>query len=340
MNTSIKTTATVSLILALAACGGGSSGGSGESTVPEQEKPDPPTDPERVQIDFVSPRPVQILGYSGHAMEPHISRDGELLFFNNLNADTLDDGSENDTNIHYAIRNDVTTFQYMGPVVGASEDAVSGTNELEGVASLSNSGELYFIRTTDYLDANSSNYLKSVFSGTYANGNVINIQSLPNFKNDRLPGESPVLGELVFDVDIHESGSELYFSAGNFDAGILKEANLGVAIRGEDGFSVSADSASQMVAINTDALEYAATVSTDFLELYFSRAVLTDGEYQFGIFVSTRDDPASPWAAASRLASLTGEIAEAPSLSGDGEVLYFHQKIEGVFQVFVADRKE
>lgn len=331
---SLPLLALVSLNAFLVACGGGGSNGGTTPTVPS-----PPTPP-AAKVDFINPRPVQILGYTGHAMEPYISRDGEELFFNNSNAQTLDDGSSNDTNIHYAMRVDGTTFQYMGLVVGASEDSTPNVNELEGVPSLSNAQELYFIRTTDYLDESSPNYLKSVFWGGYANGNVVDIQSLPNFRNDRPPGQGPVLGELVFDIDIQEDGNTLYFAAGDFDNGILQAANVGVAVRDGDGFTVATDSAAQMAAINTEALEYAATASTDLLELYFSRAEIIIGSYRFAIFVSTRESTSSVWSSATELTSLSGEVVEAPSLSRDGQTIYFHQEINGTFQIFVADRQQ
>lgn len=339
MNMVVSSAVAIVLGFSLASCGGGSSGAQ-QSSSPGAPSPASVPPPVQVTIDFINPRPVQILGYSGHAMEPHISRDGEILFFNNLNAEKLADGSDNDTNIYYATRTELDTYQYMGPVVGASEDNEPGVNELEGVPSLTSDGELYFVRTTDYLNQSSENYLKSVFSGSYANGNVVNIQSHPNFRNDRPDGEVPKLGELVFDVDINEDGSELYFAAGNFANGLLEEAHIGVAVRGGDGFTVSPDSASLMAEVNTGALEYAATTSTNSLELYFSRATLSSGEYRFGIFVSTRDVASSPWGKPKELELLTGEVVEAPSLSKDGSSLFFHQKVDGKFQLFLAERKK
>jgi hypothetical protein len=59
-------------------------------------------------IAFAPPQAVSIQGYDGHIMEPFLSRDGSILFFNNLNAPT-----EN-TNLHWSTKINDTLFQYQG----------------------------------------------------------------------------------------------------------------------------------------------------------------------------------------------------------------------------------
>ncbi len=134
-----------------------SCGGNNES--PSDNGSPAPTD----SVTFSDPAEVTISGYSGDAMEPSISRDGNVLFFNNLNSPELPGGMINDTNIHYAIRNSDVNFQYMGEVIGANTDDTSESNELEGVPSIDNNSKFYFIRTIDYLEASSPDYLLSIF---------------------------------------------------------------------------------------------------------------------------------------------------------------------------------
>jgi len=65
---------------------------------------------EREYTAFSNPERITIRGYSDHAMEPFISRDGRYLFFNNSN-----DPSVN-TNLHYAERINDLTYEYKGEV--------------------------------------------------------------------------------------------------------------------------------------------------------------------------------------------------------------------------------
>lgn len=69
----------------------------------------PPGD-EPMYTAFTNPEIISVTGYSGDIMEPFISRDvaGTYLFFN-------DNGPFNEKEIHYAIKVDDTTFQYVGP---------------------------------------------------------------------------------------------------------------------------------------------------------------------------------------------------------------------------------
>jgi hypothetical protein len=73
---------------------------------------------------FSNPTQVAIMGYTGDAMEPFISKDGRYLFFNSRN-----DPSVN-TDIYYAARVDDQTFTFLGPLPGVNSP------ELDAVASL------------------------------------------------------------------------------------------------------------------------------------------------------------------------------------------------------------
>lgn len=314
--------------LLVVSCGGGSGSGSDEAVMP----PD--------NITFSSPTEVAIVGYSGDAMEPAISRDGVLLFFNNLNSDELPGGMINDTNIHYAVRNTDDNFQYMGEVVGANTDDTSQSNELEGVPSIDINNKFYFIRTIDYFEASSPDYLLSMFQADYANGTLNNMTSLPNLRDDRSAGDA-VPGELNFDLDIHYDGDHLYFVQGIFSGNPFPDdADIGVATQIGGVFSANINSAAEMAMINTDALEYAPSISKNQLELYFTRATGSPATgVDFGIYVATRSVVSDAWSNVRRIDVITGEVTEGPSVSSDGELLYYHRKINGQYRLWVVRRE-
>lgn len=295
-------------------------------------------EPSSAEISFSNPRPVSIVGYTGDAQEPFISRDGGLLFFNNLNAATLDNGAENDTNLHYASRIDDVNFQYLGLVQGAANDLIAGVNELEGVASMDNNSRFVFVNTTDYLDASSPNYLKSLFVADYVSGELLNVQAIPNLKSTRGPGEGAVLGELNFDAELHGDGQALYYVEGLFSGNPFPDAaNIALATKQATGFVEDVNSPALFEAVNTSDLEYAPSISSDQLELYFTRSVGLSAS-GFAIYVATRDSVMQPWQRVHRLTAMVGEFVEGPSISADGSLLYYHQKTAGVFGIHVAQR--
>ncbi len=306
-----------------------SSCGGSDKTNPQQN--------EESIVEFVNPQRLTIHDYSGDAMEPFISPDDSTLFFNNLNSDTLGNGSINDTNLHYAIRIDNLNFQYMGEVIGANIDQTETINELEGVASIDSNNNFYFVRTIDYFDEQSPHYLRSLFQAEYSDGNLTNITSIPNLKHDR--NGDPVVGELNFDAEINYDGTQLYFVEGIFSGKAFPdEANIGIASKLDGVYKVDSDSENMMALINTDALEYAPSISSNNLELYFTRASIS-ATVDVGIFVASRDSVTEPWGKVYRLSTIIGELTEAPSISYNGEVLYYHQKVSDTFHIYLAERK-
>ncbi len=311
------------LLIFLSSCGGA------DNANPQEET--------ETGIEFINPQLVTIHGYTGDAMEPFISPDNNILFFNNLNSSTLKNGSVNDTNLHYATRIDNISFQYMGEVIGANTDQIVTTNELEGVASLDINNIFYFVSIVDYFDENSINYLRSLYQAEYTDGILTNITSIPNLKHNR--NDDPVIGELNFDAEINNDGSQLYFVEGLFSGDAIPDhADIGIASKSDDIYQVNTDSGNIMALINTDDLEYAPSISRNNLELYFTRAAISL-TVDVGIFVATRDTSTAPWSKVSRLNSITGDLTEAPSISQNGELLYYHQKVSGTFQIYLVERK-
>lgn len=88
------------------------------------------------------------------------------------------------------------------------------------------------------------------------------------------PGVSRKQPDIVnFDVEISADGKTLYFVDGQFtkDDPNPRTADIVIAIRYGTGFKRDPKSGAILKQVNTDALEYAADISADGLELFFTR---------------------------------------------------------------------
>jgi hypothetical protein len=247
--------------------------------------------------DFAKPEAVVILGYDDHAMEPFITRDGRYLLFNNSNEIPAE------TDLHIAERIDDRTFQYLGRLEGANSP------DLDGVPAMDSAGNIYFVTLRSY-----ARDLTTIYRGRLEKGVVTDVVPLTTLTRG-------IPGQLNFDVDVSSDGSVMYFVDGLFSGGpVPVAADLAVAIRGADGIfrRVTGDG---LDAVNTSALEYAAAISNDGLELFFTRIV--NGTP--GIYRAIRATPSAPWGTAKRVDAITGFV-EAPALSPSGNALYYHAR--------------
>jgi WD40-like Beta Propeller Repeat len=257
---------------------------------------------------------VTIVGYRGHAMEPFISRDGRYLLFNNLN-----EPSEN-TDLHWAEQMTSLSFRYGGKIAGANTDA------LEGVPTLDRDGTLYFVSTRSY-KATLSTIYRAKFEAGRATG-VDLVRGLSLMKP----------GIVNFDVEISADGQFLYGVDGDLSGGpIPKTADLFVARRVGDRFERMPDSAMIMANINTSALEYAAAISSDGLELFFTRMTGALFRRKLTIEHATRESTHAPFGPPQTIRAITGHV-EAPTVTGRGKGLYYHAKVDGIFRIFRVSR--
>ncbi len=265
---------------------------------------------------FGVPRRVAMRGYGGNLMEPFLSRDGGRLFFNNLNS------APENTNLHWATKVNDSTFQYQGEIAGVN------TPELEGVPTLDAADNLYFVSLRSY-----SSSLSTIYQATLAGGAATNVQ-LVNGISRQEPGW------VNFDVEVSADGNQLYFVDGKLtSSGIPQSADLVLAGKTSTGFARLPASAALLRNVNTSALEYAASIASDGLSLYFTRLQLPITAASIPeILVATRPTPADAFGEVKRIASITG-FAEAPTISPDGKQLYFHQKVNNVYALFVVSRK-
>ncbi len=231
-------------------------------------------------------------------MEPFITRDGRFLFFNNSN-----DPSVN-TNLHYAERINDLTFEYKGEVGGVN------TQSLEGVPTMDRDGAFYFVSTHSYKET-----LSTIYQGRFSGGLVTGVKIAEGVSK-----KSPRL--VNFDVEVSANGQTLYFVDGVFSGKpIPDKADIAIAVRAGEGFRRLAGSAEILKNINTDSLEYAACISPDELELFFTR-IEKSGPV---IYRSTRKKITQPFDQPERVAAIKGFV-EASTLSPDGLSLYYHLK--------------
>jgi hypothetical protein len=253
---------------------------------------------EREYPAFSKPERVMIRGYSDHAMEPFVTRDGRYLIFNNSNHPSIN------TNLHYAERIDDLNFEYKGEVAGVN------TPSLEGVPTIDKNGAFYFVSTRSYKET-----LSTVYQGRFSGGVVTGVKIVDGI-SDKTPGR------VNFDVEVSADGRTLYFVDGVFSGKPIPDrADIAIAVRSGDVFRRLSRSAELLQNINTNALEYAACISSDELELFFTRV----GKNGPAIYRSTRKTSEKPFDQPERIAAIKG-FAEAPALSADGRSLYYHLK--------------
>jgi hypothetical protein len=264
--------------------------------------------------DFINPEPVKIVGYQGHAMEPFISRDGRYLLFNNLNQP-----SEN-TDLHWAESIAQRTFLYRGKIDGTN------TGALEGVPTMDRDGTLYFVSTRSY-----EKTLATIYRAKFAAGRARDV-ALVEGVSLKKPGI------VNFDVEISADGQFLYGVDGDLTGGAVpKTADLFVARLAGDRFERLPDSAKIMANINTADLEYAAAISSDGLELFFTR--MTKGLFSRKLTIehAVRASPSAPFGPSRTISAITGFV-EAPTVTSDGKALYYHQKVDGTHRIYRVTR--
>ena len=262
--------------------------------------------------EFVAAGCVQIDGYDGDAMEPFIEPRSGALLFNNSNA------KPNLTDLFWAKRIDDGHFTFVGKIEGANSDA------LDGVPSVDEDGNFYFISTRSYAETYST-----IYRGHWSNGSVTRVELVRGVSR----GHAPYID---FDAEISRDGDSLYFAEGVFKGGpIPVSADIVMAHRRGDGFVVDTYSDVLLGTVNTPALEYAPAISADRRELFFTR--LDKEAHTVGIYRVKRIGAAQPFGKAERVSAADGFV-EAPALNPDGTVLYFHRLDAGRFHICRANR--
>jgi hypothetical protein len=260
-------------------------------------------------------QPVSIIGYSDHAMEPFIARDGQTLFFNNRN------DPPDETDLHWAMRIDDLTFQYRGRVDGANSD------KLDGVASLARDGTFAFTSLRGFESKGAT-----IWMGRWEEGTVQQPELLPQLR----PGQPP---QFNMDGEVSASGRRFYVTDNLWGlVGGLQTSDIRVALRENGRWRRAPEFDTWFAQINTrDGLEYAPATNETETELYFTR--LTRRFLRaplFETFVSVRNGAMEPFSAPKRIDALRGYV-EAPTIAPDGS-LYVHAMVDGRFTIMRSAR--
>jgi hypothetical protein len=272
-----------------------------------------PASPGRQYRAFGDPTPVAIEGFTDSAMEPFISYDGEYLLFNTSNV------PPNVPSLQYATRLNADTFEYDGLVRGADRSGF-----LSGTPATDRDGTLYFVSTRSYAQT-----LSTIYAGQFSDGRLSDLHRVRGISGGSY-------GVVDFDVDVSADGRTLYVSSGDFSGGSPTTASIAVFDRAANGFVPDPRSARILRNVNTPGiLTYAADVSANGLELFFTRAAPDGGAP--AIYRAARGGTSRPFGPARRISAITGFV-EAPSISADGTTLYYHRLVGPVFQIWEVTR--
>ncbi len=265
-------------------------------------------------ILFGQPQKIYISGYEEDIMEPFISPDGNTLFFNNSNNPSVN------TNLHFAHRFDDLNFIYQGEVKGVN------TGSLEGVPSMDLAGNFYFVSTRDYLITHNS-----LFGGKFSVDSVSGILPLQGLSRN-------IAGWLNFDLEVSKDGNHMYFVDGRFDEnGGPYEADFVLAVK-KDGIFERDKLIEPFRYINTEALEYAACISSDQLEMYFTRLDTPISALSMPqIYIATRNSTTAPFGKPYKIKEITGFV-EGPTLAPDQQKIYYHKKENDRFVLYMVEK--
>ena len=283
-------------------------------------------DPSSNTIVYSNPVQITINGYSSDAMEPFISPDGNTLFFNSIN-----DG--NNTKIYYATKVDNTTFTFEGELEGANETQAA---QLNAVADLDALNNFYWTSVRDY-----PAQIDNLHHGTYTNGAVYDVGRVQGDFYNTNPGW------LIMDHGISHDGKFLYYNNARFDETNCLgpcETFLGIAKWiSPKNFMKTADSDDMLQNINdSNYIYYAPCITTDNLELYYTRYAkgIVTANTLAEICVATRAANTDVFSKPVVLFSNTigNGIIEAPTLTTDKQLMYYHQKVNGMHVIMMRER--
>jgi len=250
---------------------------------------------------FAPMQPVTIQGYSDHAMEPFIARDGQTLFFNNRNEPV------EETDLHWATRIDDLTFRYRGRLASAN------SSHLDGVPSLARDGTFAFTSLRAFASRGAT-----IWMGRWTGDAVTQLELVTQLR----PGAPP---RFNMDGELSASGDRFYVTDNLWAViGGLRSSDIRLSIREHGQWRRAPEYDAWFAAINTpDAFQYAPATNEAETELYFtrlSRPFLRAPRFE--TFVSVRGSTTEPFGKPERIDALQGYV-EAPTVAPDG-ALYVH----------------
>lgn len=275
-------------------------------------------------------------GYTGNAMEPQISADGVVLFFNNKTSD------DTQMNIHYAVKQPDGSYAWAGELAGANQSGV-----LDGVAATDSLNNFYFMSLRNY---GTAGRWRSLLGAQFSSAGGLSLINIAAADASFPAGTAPSGGAFNVDMDLGLSwdGTEAIVARASFsggkgypDASVLELFSVDSSTR---ALTANPNSATILENVNNaDCKLYAPTMSQDKKELYYTVLTVTGtNTYNFKIVVSKRANSSDPFEVGSVISGVTGELTEGPSISyaDGGKTLYYHKKdpVSGLFKIYKLTR--
>ena len=284
---------------------------------------------------FANPQPVVIrdlpLGSGGTPIsteEPFVSRDGRFLFFNSAQ-------QENNKDLHYA-------EWHQGGWVYRDEIGpdINNAKEVQGNPTMDRHGNFFFI------DSGTKTMIRA---GRFQpeSGRIESVREVRGVP----PKDVRLLAQKLhgnMGVEITADGDIAFFSRATWK---LKGISLGRIIGselllarnlGEEFLYDEREARRVLATINTQDLEYAASISADGLELFFTRLSvdsIASGNVRSSIMRATRASDTEAFGEPTLITSIgTSDFVEGPAISPDGRTLYYHKRERGKFRLYKVTR--
>ncbi|GMR07157.1 MAG: hypothetical protein BMS9Abin26_0159 [Gammaproteobacteria bacterium] len=260
--------------------------------------------------------------------EPFVSRDGRFLFFN-----TAQD--ENQKDLHYAERSN-EKWVYRGEI-GPN---INTKKEVEGNPTMDNH------YTFLYVDSGIESMVRvgRFVPGTGELKDLKDFTGVPDKQVELFAQQ--VHGNMS--VEISPSGDVIYYSRASWDLnglslGLIQGADIFFVTRYNRGYVYDeAKSRRIMKNINSPELDYAASISSDGLEIFFTRMSLSDmkpGKIRSRILMAKRKSVSEPFSKPVVIEAIGRDnFVEGPSITNDGRELYYHKRVGRKFRIFKVSR--
>ncbi len=284
---------------------------------------------------FRHPQPVEINGLpkgdSGTLIsteEPFLTRDGRFLFFNTGK-------KENNKDLHYAEWVG-GTWLYRGEV----GPGINNKKHVQGNPTMDESYNFFYV---------DSGVRRMVRMARFSpqNGSLSSVMDFDGVPMRKVKlFAQKVHGNMG--VEVSADGSTVYFSRATWGMNgfapgeVLDSDILFVEKQGDTYIFDQAEAKRIMKHINTSDLEYAASISSDRLNLYFTRLAAEDlknRNIRSRIMWSTRAAVSDSFGKPEVIEAIgTSDFVEDPAISGDEKELYYHKYDGKKFRIYKVTR--
>ena len=261
--------------------------------------------------------------------EPFVAPDGKHLFFNS-------NQQEGEKDLHYAkrIKRHWVYQGEMGPNVNTP-------SQVEGNPTMDANHNFYYIDVKNPFGASKGRFIP-------ATGELVDVRPFEDIvPNKVLHSKNQIRANIG--VEVSADGTIMFFSQGTFEfkngtVGNLVSSNIHFLEKKNSRFAFDRlDSRRIMKNINTKELEYAAGLSKDGLEIFFTRfsvANFASRTLESKIMRASRTALNQPFGMPGVVGAI-GErnFVEGPALSPDEKTLYYHKHVTGKSRLYRVTRQ-